>query len=67
MKITSEKEYIEREVLIKQFETLKEKAETLRDVVYLVRIDVGNTITKLFTKLYLIGVKVNEGLSVRLL
>ena len=31
----SEKEYIEREVLIKQFETLKEKAETLRDVVYL--------------------------------
>lgn len=30
-----EKEYIEREVLIKQFETLKEKAETLRDVVYL--------------------------------
>ena len=63
----SEKEYIEREALIKQFETLKEKAETLRDVVYLVRIDVGNTITKLFTKLYLIGVKVNEGLSVRLL
>lgn len=31
----AEKEYIEREVLIKQFETLKEKAETLRDVVYL--------------------------------
>lgn len=31
----NEKEYIECEVLIKQFETLKEKAETLRDVVYL--------------------------------
>lgn len=31
----SEKEYIEREVLIKRFETLKEKAETLRDVAYL--------------------------------
>lgn len=30
MKTMSEKEYIEREVLIKQFETLKEKAETLR-------------------------------------
>ena len=29
------KEYIEREALIKKFETLKEKSETLRDKIYL--------------------------------